>query len=196
MRLTVTFRFRLIATLLRPRNSFVLRKRLTSAFLVRFTATFRSRFASKFLVRFTATFLSRFTATFLLRLTEEFRSRAVADVVDAGRAVGVFTATSRRARNSCFLWGSAHASVRSWRGFVRELSLRSPVLLVSELAADLNWCAASRTTAADIARPKHYDARSWSCRCSRALPPERLLIAAAALLSQAVSPLPLALLPL
>ena len=62
MRLTATFRFRLIATLLRLRNSFALRKRLTSAFLVRFTATFRSRFASKFLVRLTATFLSRFTA--------------------------------------------------------------------------------------------------------------------------------------
>src|SRR5512133_3977136 len=77
--------FRLIATLLRPRNSFELRKRLTSAFLVRFTATF----------------LSRFTAKFLLRSTEAFRSRAVAAVVDAGRVVGVFTSTSPLARNSC-----------------------------------------------------------------------------------------------
>ena len=46
----------------------------------------------------------RFTAKFLLRLTEEFRSRAVAGVVDVGLVVGVFTVTSPRARNSCFLW--------------------------------------------------------------------------------------------
>ncbi|PYL61356.1 MAG: hypothetical protein DMF31_02460 [Verrucomicrobia bacterium] len=60
----------------------------------------------------------------------------------------------------------------------------------------MNWCAASRTTAADIARLKRYDARSCFCRCSQALPPEPSLTAAAALRYQTVYPWPLALLPL
>jgi hypothetical protein len=79
--------------LLRLRNSFVLRKRLTltvagvvdagrAAWV--FTATFRSRLISAFLVWFTVMFLSRLAAAFRLGLTEEFR--AVAGVVDDGRA--------------------------------------------------------------------------------------------------------------
>jgi len=51
-------------------------------------------------------------------------------------------------------------------------------------------------TAAEAARPKHCDAWPWFYPRSRDVLPELSLIAAAALLSQPVSALPLALLPL
>src|SRR5215469_13664857 len=57
----------------------------------------------------------------------------------------------------------------------------------------LSWCQASRTTAADFARPKRYAACSCSCRCSQAVLGEHWLISAAAVLFGRVYPYPLPL---
>ena len=66
---------------------------------------------------------SRVTAKFLLRSTEAFRSRAVAAVVDADRAAGVFAATSRRA---CYLC-EFRSRIRSFLARFRSRTARSPV---------------------------------------------------------------------
>ena len=77
---------------LRLRNSFVFRKRLTSAVAGGADAGRFASFTSEFLFRFTATFLSRFTlaavvdvARFTWFAATSRRARVVAGVVDAGR---------------------------------------------------------------------------------------------------------------
>src|SRR5436305_12432506 len=102
--------------LLRLRNSFALRKRLTSAVADGGDA---GRVA-----RLTPAFLSRFAAKFLSRLTEKFRSRAVAVVADA--RVARFTATSRCARNCWFLC-AFRSRILSFRARFRSRTARKPV---------------------------------------------------------------------
>ena len=46
----------------------------------------------------------------------------------------------------------------------------------------MNWCAASRTTAADFARPKRYDAPIYVGQ--RAVPPDQVIADVQALLQQ------------